>query len=224
MRKKYIIENILKKGMNKKRKSSKKKTNLKKSISFKFLFWLIPALAILTVLTIEVVYYSAYNSIQIDNVNIVDIQDFSLDGFSIIGKIDARNPSSVDLTAKQIKYTAKIGNFETSDKLYNINLPKKTTTTIDFNARINWGITTEIAKDFLTRSQTILEVKGEVIMLESPIYVSVPFETQIDLKDRITDIAIEKAVEVVEDVVDTVVDTATNVVNNIVDGIKGLFS
>ncbi|PLW79752.1 hypothetical protein C0585_05980 [Candidatus Woesearchaeota archaeon] len=200
-----------------KRKSNKKS---RKKTSFKFLYWLIPLILVLAGIFTIALYINAVNSITIEKTKITDIRSFSSSGFTVDADVLIKNPSMLDLKAKRVDYKLTLGDNTKEYSVKDIELPARKTTQFNIEQEVGWGFTFDIVKDMLLGKDTNLVLKGNVIIMETPFVISIPFEEKFDMTDELTDYMAKQASDTAKNVVDTVKDTA----EKIIDGIGDLFS
>jgi hypothetical protein len=124
------------------------------------------------------------------------------------------------LKAKRIDYTLNLGDKESKYSLDEVELKPRSVTKINIDKKVTWGFSFDIVKDMILGKDTILELEGDVIIMESPLIVKILFSAEIDMTDELTDYVSRQTKEKAQDIVEGI----SKETQKIVDKIKDLFS
>ena len=180
----------------------------------KFLYWLIPVIVVLALIMYVIVYFNAVNHITIESSNITKITNFNSSGFTTHINIKLKNPSNVNIHIKKIEYALELGGSKKKYTIDDVYIKKRNSKTIRIKPRVSYGFTYDFIKDRLLGSDnTTLYLSGNIIVMKSPIIVSVPFKDTYDMKDELTDYITDKAKDAGEDLIDDAEDFVDNLFN-----------
>ncbi|MBN1175411.1 hypothetical protein JXA48_02085 [Candidatus Woesearchaeota archaeon] len=185
---------------------------------------LIPITIIL--ISFGIFYIQSIKNIEVKNTEITDITDVSLDGFTIHADVYVYNPSIFRISAKRVDYSVSFNEYRSEGEIGKTTLRPRDMTIIKVSQRLDWHMSSEVAKNLITMKKTYATLEGDIIIMEKPILIKKHFSQQIELTEIVRNFIVEEvkeAVESVKQVVNNVVDTISDVGKDIVSGIKGLF-
>lgn len=191
--------------------------------------WVIP-LVIVVVLLLGVLgyagyYFYAFTQLEIRDVAVGSITDFSLKGFSFRGYIDIYNPNLISVTIKHIEYGVV---FEPTSQLLSKGvlaggkLPANAITRIQFNKSINWAPALSLIVQLVTNKEPAnIIFSGQVFVTEK---IKLPFVYKLDVRSYFEQFVQEKKQEVVDQAVETVEERYGKIAGDIVKRIAGYFN
>ena len=186
-------------------------------------FAIIIALAIIG----TIYYFYALNQVYISNTEITEIGDVNFDGFTIHAEVTLENPSSMNLKFQEVQYKVEFNGEISEGRIEGSTIPKKDSTNVRINQRMNWIMASDTAKNLILNDATRATISGDIIIIEKPVIISQHFEQQIDLTEYIKAFIVEEVNEAVENVVETVktgVEKVKDGFNNLINDIGGLFN
>ena len=146
--------------------------------------WILGIVAVL--LIIGGILFYPINNISVERIEITDIRDVSLKGFTLEGNLYVNNPSIFAIPVENINYQLAL--VKTGDVLFSGTLPSfvlqsSTITTVPFDMKIQLRSTVNLALLMLTQKEVNATLSGTAqvdILGFKDVY---PFESEMDLKD-----------------------------------------
>ena len=150
-------------------------------------------------------YIYSVSQVRVLNVNVNQLQDVSLKGFTLGGNVEIYNGGIIPVGISHLSYDVILEN--TGDELANGWINGRTISpgeTIDYplSTTINWVPSSQVALGLLSPGETYAQINGEVKILDLGfVDISLPFSDRINIEDYIRQFVKTKIQQVAQKVV-----------------------
>ena len=138
---------------------------------------------------VGILFWSVFGSLTqvgVTDFEVTDVQDISLDSFTLVGTITVDNPSMFVVDIKEITYDMIIvdtGERVGSGSFDAILLGAKETQVIPFRQQVAWSVTLDTALKMLNQEHVYLEIDGIAKVSLLGVYnTERPVKAKIDIK------------------------------------------
>lgn len=156
--------------------------------------WITPVVIVIIILLAIAGYYGYYfyalSQLQITDVHLNELTEFSLQGFAFDGAIELYNPCFIDVTVEKIDYRII---FEPTQQVLSVGsipetvVPAVNYTTIPFSKSVRWAPALSLILDLAASDQPVnVAIVGDVTVTES---IHLPFVYKIDVREYLKDYA-----------------------------------
>ncbi|MBD3303574.1 hypothetical protein GF343_00350 [Candidatus Woesearchaeota archaeon] len=156
--------------------------------------WITPVVIIVILLLAVTGYYGYYfyalSQLQVTDVHLNELTEFSMQGFAFDGSIELYNPCLIDVTVEKIDYRII---FEPTQQVLSVGsipenvVPAGNYTIIPFSKSIRWAPALSLVLGLATSDQPVnIAVIGDVAVTES---IHLPFVYKMDVREYLKDYA-----------------------------------
>jgi hypothetical protein len=192
-------------------------------------------IAILLIFLALLVYGGLYvyslSQVRVVNVNVNQLQNIGLSGFTLSGDIEIYNGGIVPVGINHLDYFVTLesnGRELANGRIGGGKIPPRRTISYPLSTRISWIPTSQVAWGLITPGATYAKVAGTVYVADLKVIdFKVPFSTRVNIEQYIRQFAKSKIQQVAQKVVDITKNIGESIVDTrskIVEGIKNLFS
>lgn len=169
------------------------------------------------------IYVYSLSKIEVRSINLNNIGDISLSGFTLNGHVDVYNGGLIPVGIDHVQYDVileKTGDRLASGYIQGTIISPGTTVQLPITNKIDWTPTVEMAVDLLNQGDTYIKVSGNVYVANLQIIeFKIPFQQRINIEQYIR----QFIVSTVQQVVDTGVKIIAGVGKAIVDVANQVF-
>jgi len=188
--------------------------------------WITPVVIIVIILLAVAGYYGYYfyalSQLQITDVHLNELTEFSLQGFAFDGAIELYNPCFIDVTVEKIDYQII---FEPTQQVLSVGsisetvVPAANYTTIPFSKSIRWAPALSLILDLAASDQPVnIAIVGDVAVTES---IHLPFVYKMDVREYLKDYANKYYESQKQDVVEKIEERYGRTVGAIAERVAG---
>jgi hypothetical protein len=192
---------------------------------------LIVLLIVLALFVYGGLYVYSLSQVRVVSVDVNQLQDIGLSGFTLGGDIEIYNGGLVPLGIDHLDYFVTLennGRELASGRIDGGKIPPRKTVSYPLSTRISWIPTSQVAWGLITPGATYAKVAGTVYVADLKIIdFKVPFSTRVNIEQYIRQFAKAKIQQAAQKVADTTRNIGESIVDTgskIVEGIKNLFS
>lgn len=160
--------------------------------SIKVIFF-IALLVIMVGAALLYTYGRGIEKASIEDFQIDEITEFTLDSFTLQGRILVNNPSQLSIPIKSITYDLILEEYRekiSSGSIPEFTLEKTTISTIPFYQEVKWVPSTNLILSLITKDEVFLIIKGQARMNIPKIEdYAIPFQTKVDIKPYVQNLA-----------------------------------
>jgi len=153
-------------------------------------------------------YYDSLTKLELRDFYVNDLEDLSLDGFTLEGNINVYNGGVLTVGMDHIEYNVTMestGALLAQGNIEGKKIQSKEITEFSFLATIEWVPTIDTAVELISAEQVNVIIKGDVYVAD--IYfteIIVPFEHTVDIKPYVMQFAQQKIEEGISGLIDTI--------------------
>ncbi|MEM4263955.1 MAG: LEA type 2 family protein [Candidatus Woesearchaeota archaeon] len=196
--------------------------------------WLIPVI-ILVLLTAAVLgyvgyYFYSFTQLQIANVGLSSLDEFSLKSVSFSGYIDVNNPNLISVKIDRVEYGVVFeptGQLLTTGILEGRKLPSKQITRMPFHENISWAPAIALLVRLVKEKEEPINIviTGNVYVTEK---IKLPFVYKIDIREYfkkyVEEYLASQKEQVVEKVTETIGEKYGKIAGEIAERIAGFLT
>ena len=147
--------------------------------------WIIVSIVAVLLIIAGILFYPITN-ISAENIEITNVKDVTLKGFTLVGKLYVNNPSMFTIPVKNVNYQLILE--KTNDVLFTGTLPPFTlesshVTKVPFTMSVQLRSTVNLALLMATQKQVDAKIVGTAQLDILGFKYNYPFESQLDLKE-----------------------------------------
>ncbi|MDD5111234.1 MAG: LEA type 2 family protein [Candidatus Altiarchaeota archaeon] len=166
------------------------------------------ALVLLSIVLAAYLGLYAYSASRIEarDVGLVRVEDFSMEGFSLLGYVELYNGGLIPVSVDSVDYRLILedGGVELAKgSIEGGSIPVKESVNRTFTTNVKWTPTAETALRILKGDETFVKLQGSVHVKRLLfIDVSVPFEYRLDINAYIRELVEAHAKNILGDLLD----------------------
>jgi LEA14-like dessication related protein len=176
-------------------------------------------------------YIDSLKKIELKDIEFDEIKEVNLNGFTLNGRLKVYNGGLIPITFNYIDYQIileKNGETLGNGTIHKEKINPKQTKEIEFENRIIWTPSSDVAWGLITPGKTYAIFQGKIHVVDFFfLHLEIPFEERFDLEIYIRQFAKSKIQQTVEKVVDTgekIVQGIKDLGSKVGEGLKNLFS